>query len=446
MPQNSKSHNNYVNNAFSPRLIAKSWVMPTGFRKTNPFKFLITYLIFFGLLTAVITFYSVWTYYDISLPLSPPSSEISSYRETGTFSEFPIGDEKWTSVISDEQLISSPILVKDVIYVVMGRTSGQGRIKALNAFDGSLLWEYALQGVSDFSPVVADEMIFISLRSGLVQTLDRHNGRFLWSFQAESFMYGPPIIEEGILYLASVRIYALDAATGEVRWTQKVPRDVSSHLELSEEVLAFIGFDGAVRLLDTANGKPKLEYPIWFPTSGKLLASGNRLIVGGANTHVIAIDMRSVDLPFEKIIRSWWARLWLWGMAPTPSSPRGYLWHNSSLKGVEPNPFTADKNFVYVGIKDSKSLDSGGQIVALGIDDGEFIWKTFLDSFPISAHLVGQGSLLVATKSGKLYFLNKSSGFPTHNVESGFSLGAPPALGHNQLVVVDKSGIIKSLK
>ena len=115
MPQNSKSHNNYVNNAFSPRLIAKSWVMPTGFRKTNPFKFLITYLIFFVLLTSVIIFYSVWTYYDISLPLSPPSSEISSYRETGTFSEFPIGDEKWTSVISDEQLISSPVLVKDVI-------------------------------------------------------------------------------------------------------------------------------------------------------------------------------------------------------------------------------------------------------------------------------------------------------------------------------------------
>ena len=97
-------------------------------------------------------------------------------------------------------------------------------------------------------------------------------------------------------------------------------------------------------------------------------------------------------------------------------------------------------------LKDSKSLDSGGQIVALGINDGKFIWKTFLDSFPISAHLVGQGRLLVATKSGKLYFLNKSSGFPTHNVASGFSLGAPPALGHNQLVVVDKSGIIKSLK
>ena len=122
------------------------------------------------------------------------------------------------------------------------------------------------------------------------------------------------------------------------------------------------------------------------------------------------------------------------------------MWHNSSLQGVEPNPFTADKNFVYVGIKDFKSLDSGGQIVALGINDGKFIWKTFLDSFPISAHLVGQGGLLVATKSGKLYFLNKSSGIPNHNVESGFSLGAPPALGHNQLVVVDKSGIIKSLK
>ena len=446
MPQKPESRNYYLTNAFSSRLIARSWVMSTGFRKSNPFKSLIMYLIFFGFAIAVITFYSAWTYYDFSLPSRPPSSEISSYHETGEFTELPMGDEKWTSVISNGQIISSPTLVNDTIYIVVGRTSRQGHIKALDAFDGSTLWDRALTGVSDFSPVVAGETIFISLRSGLVQALNRHNGKLLWSFQAESFMYGPPIIEDGILYLASVKIYALDAATGEVRWSQKVPRDVSSHLELSEEVLAFIGFDGVLRLLDATNGKPKLKYPIWFPTSGNLLASGNRLIVGGGNTHVIAIDMRSVDLPFERIIRSWWARLWLWGMAPSPSSPRGYLWHNSSLQGVEPNPFTADKNFVYVGIKDFKSLDSGGQIVALGINDGKFIWKTFLDSFPISAHLVGQGGLLVATKSGKLYFLNKSSGIPTHNVESGFSLGAPPALGHNQLVVVDKSGIIKSLK
>ena len=215
---------------------------------------------------------------------------------------------------------------------------------------------------------------------------------------------------------------------------------------LSEDVLAFVGFDGAVKLLNASNGKPKLKYPIWFPTSDRLLASASRLVVGGGNAHVIAIDMQSIDLPFERIIRAWWARLWLWGMAPAPSSPRGYLWHNSSLQGVESNPFTADKNFVYVGTKDSKLLDSGGKIVALGIDDGKYRWKTSLDSFPISAQLVGQGGLLVATKSGQLHFLSKNSGFTSHKVESGFSLGAPPGLGHNQLIVVDKNGTIKSLK
>ncbi|SVC32864.1 uncharacterized protein METZ01_LOCUS285718, partial [marine metagenome] len=58
MPQRPESHNYYLTNAFSSRLIAGSWVMSTGFRKRNPFKSLIGYLIFFGLAIAAITFYS----------------------------------------------------------------------------------------------------------------------------------------------------------------------------------------------------------------------------------------------------------------------------------------------------------------------------------------------------------------------------------------------------
>ena len=52
----------------------------------------------------------------------------------------------------------------------------------------------------------------------------------------------------------------------------------------------------------------------------------------------------------------------------------------------------------------------------------------------------------MATKSGQLHFLSKNSGFSTHKVESGFSLGAPPGLGHNQGIGVDKNGTNRYLK
>ena len=446
MPRNSKSQNYHLSNAFSSQLIVRSWVMSTGFRKNNPFKSLITYTLFFGIFTIAVALHSAWTYYDISLPLSSPSSNVSSYHETSEFREFPEHATKWTAVISNGKIIASPVLVEDAIYVVVGRTSGEGRIQAMSSWDGSILWDHSLSGVSDFSPVVAEDVIFISLRSGLLVALDRHNGKELWSFQAESFINGPPIVEDGVIYLAAVKIYALDAVTGEVRWTRKAPKDVSSHLALSQGVLAFVGFDGVLRLFDADKGKPKFEYPIWFPFSDQLLASKSLLIVTGGGANIHAIDIRSVDIPYERAMRTVWERLWLWGMAPSPTVPRGYLWHNGTLQGVEAKAFVADGNFVYVGIEDAKVPDSSGQIVALDLSDGQVRWRTFLDSFPISAHLVGQEGLLVATSAGHLHFLSKSSGFQSHHVELGLKLVAPPGLGHNQLVVADNSGTIRSLK
>ena len=194
MPRNSKSQNYHLSNAFSSQLIVRSWVMSTGFRKNNPFKSLIAYTLFFGIFTIAGALHSAWTYYDISLPLSSPSSNVSSYHETSEFREFPEHATKWTAVISNGQIIASPVLVEDTIYVVVGRTSGEGRIQAMSSWDGSILWDHPLSGVSDFSPVVVEDVIFISLRSGLLVALDRHNGKELWSFQSESFINGPPIV------------------------------------------------------------------------------------------------------------------------------------------------------------------------------------------------------------------------------------------------------------
>ena len=61
--------------------------------------------------------------------------------------------------------------------------------------------------------------------------LDAETGRVLWRFLAEREVWHSPTVHDGTVYVTSTRgyygdgnspVYALDAATGELRWLYRV--------------------------------------------------------------------------------------------------------------------------------------------------------------------------------------------------------------------------------
>ncbi|MGB1289094.1 MAG: PQQ-binding-like beta-propeller repeat protein, partial [Aggregatilineales bacterium] len=71
------------------------------------------------------------------------------------------------------------------------------------------------------SNVILDgETLYVPIKSGIIQALDRSSGDTKWEFSVNEGIWSDMILEDGVLYAGSMDhfLYALDAETGEMLW------------------------------------------------------------------------------------------------------------------------------------------------------------------------------------------------------------------------------------
>lgn len=115
-----------------------------------------------------------------------------------------------------------------------------GMIRCLNAADGRLLWSFPTGAIMSAPPTVAEGRLYAGAGNGWIYCLNAATGEELWRFQAaphdrQIMWYGHlsstwpvltgVLVHEGAAYavaghqaLNGVYVYALDAATGQLRW------------------------------------------------------------------------------------------------------------------------------------------------------------------------------------------------------------------------------------
>jgi outer membrane protein assembly factor BamB len=157
---------------------------------------------------------------------------------------------------------TAPISVGGTVF--LGDDSGI--VHALDANDGSVRWRAFTGGAIFFPPALGQGRLFIGSADGRVQALEAATGRRLWSFRAAPAnrwipVYGKlmstwPVaggvaLSDGIVYAAAgiahydgTYVYALDAATGAVKWCN------ASSGRLSQQVDCGISLQGDLRLVD----------------------------------------------------------------------------------------------------------------------------------------------------------------------------------------------------
>jgi outer membrane protein assembly factor BamB len=123
------------------------------------------------------------------------------------------------------------------------------KVRAVDAATGELRWSYLTAGPIKQPPTIWNGRTFAGSGDGYIYSLDAMTGRLLWKFRAAPeerriMMYGAlcslwPVnsgilVEDGIAYAAAgiidydgTYVYALDAATGKVKWHN----DTSGHLD-----------------------------------------------------------------------------------------------------------------------------------------------------------------------------------------------------------------------
>jgi hypothetical protein len=109
------------------------------------------------------------------------------------------------------EVISTPVIVGDVVYMANGQDpehgEGVGHFYAIDATkrgditESGRLWHYDKVRRSISTPAVADGLVYISDFSGYLHCLDAKTGQPYWTHDMLAAVWGSPFVADGKVYL-----------------------------------------------------------------------------------------------------------------------------------------------------------------------------------------------------------------------------------------------------
>ena len=188
---------------------------------------------------------------------------------------------KWTFPTGD-RIVSSPVVDGGVVYV----GSDDGSVYAVDAASGTLRWQRRTGGPVASTPAIANGRLYVASYDGKVYALDARTGEPLWKFAtggerrfeakglhgmlpkqqtiADPFdvFLSSPVVADGTVYVGSGdgNLYALDAATGEPRWTFRTGNVVHASPAFADGIVFVGSWDGDFYAVDAKTGAEKWRF------------------------------------------------------------------------------------------------------------------------------------------------------------------------------------------
>lgn len=175
------------------------------------------------------------------------------------------------------EVVSSPAVVSGVVYV----GSNDGNLYALDQQTGSLKWKFQTGARVPSPPAVANGLVYFGSYDGNFYAVDTATGKLKWKFRnagerryTATHLHGSlpegesmpdpfdvylssPALWNGAVYFGSGdgNIYALDAATGALKWKVKTGNVVHASPAIVDGKLYIGSWDSYFYALDAATGE-----------------------------------------------------------------------------------------------------------------------------------------------------------------------------------------------
>ncbi len=207
------------------------------------------------------------------------------------------GREKW-KFATGGPVRSTPAVIGGAVYF----GSYDGNFYALDAATGVLKWKFSTPGerkfeakglhgylprtqvIPDFwdlwlsSPAVVDGVVFFGSGDNRCYALEAATGTVKWTFETGGVVHSSPAVHDGTVYIGSwdTYLYALDAATGALKWKFKTGDDptnfnqtgIQSSPAVADGTVYFGCRDSNVYAVDATTGALKWKYRItWVNAS-----------------------------------------------------------------------------------------------------------------------------------------------------------------------------------
>ena len=175
------------------------------------------------------------------------------------------------------------------------------------------LWETSVGGMDGqtlgIRPAVQGGRLFVADPEGLVEAIDRENGKRLWRTDLDVPISGGPGLAGGLVLVgtAKAELIALDTETGEQRWRRRVSSEVLSAPTGESGVVVVRTIDDRVSGMNAASGDDRWNYDQTVPVltlrgNSTPIVHNGRVIVGFANGKLVGLSLDSGKPVWETVI------------------------------------------------------------------------------------------------------------------------------------------------
>lgn len=338
-------------------------------------------------------------------------------------------------VATHGDVVSSPVVAGGSVYV----GSGDGKLYAIDRETGRVLWTFDAGSPIASSPAAAQGMVFVGTRAGRFVAVDASNGVQRWQVTTGADLPLPWGHESGDVYTSSPtyadgvvvfgagdgNVYAVDAATGAVRWRSPTRGRVRSTPAVAGDAVYVGSFDGGVYAFDLRTGRRRWR----FATAGDTLHSedfgydrrsvqsspaveGGVVYVGARDGFVYAIDAAAGTLKWR--------------------FDHHISWINSS-------PALAG-GVVYDGSSDAHMVQ------AVDAASGRELWRLATDVPVWSSPAVADSQVYFGDWAGRVHVADRGNGKELAAFRTGGAIFGSPVISGDLLIVGSADGAVYALR
>ena len=341
---------------------------------------------------------------------------------------------KWESTPRSPSTATAPVAAGGLVFAA----GADGTVRAIDAATGKEAWKAYTGGEVKYPPSIAEGRAYVGSGDGWVYCFEAAGGKLLWRFRAAPAdrkvpLYGSlsstwpvgsgVLVADGAAYAAAgnanfdgTHVYALDAATGKIRWQnhssghlegEKSGAGVQGHLLLHDGALWMAGGslvpaarydlkDGTFTRTGGARGKDL------YVLDGRVQTSGVGLYWRPEDSHYIAFAGFPVAGGFLAVNET---QLGLAESRDAQGRPK-FVW--TAKPFLETNAVVVAKDgFLVAGVdregKGSEVKTTGG-LAAVSLAGGKVLWKVALPAAPSGWGLAvdKDGRILVSLQDGRV--------------------------------------------
>jgi outer membrane protein assembly factor BamB len=316
----------------------------------------------------------------------------------------------WTYELGD--IIESSAAIADGVVYVGG---GNGDLVALDFDSGKLKWKYSTGNlIGESSPAVGADAVYVGDLGGLLHAVRIADGKMLWTFKTTSEIKSSPVIANGAVLFGSYdgNLYAVDEKTGRLRWKFTTNGMVHATPAVQDGLAFIAGCDSILRAIRIADGKEAYQVPSGAYTGASPLIDGTRAYYGTFNNEVLGVDLqrrrvlwRYADpdrrFPFYSSAALAGGRIILGGrdkyVHAIDVKTGKAAWTFATRARVDSSPVIAGGR-VYIGSSD-------GKLYVLDSESGKKLSEFDAGAGLTTSPAVASGRVVIGSQDGRLYVL-----------------------------------------